>query len=95
MKVKLTILENVTRMLFKHLKNQGINEVEVTEDFYWDISQEERYNPYKEPTKFDLGQLEEDWKEMVKLDKKKEAPIAYSFVWLANLLRILGEKVVK
>ena len=95
MKIKIEELEKVTGKLFEYLKQQGLSELNIEEDYYWNIDKKERYNPYKEPSKFDLGQLKDDWNELLKIKNEDSEPLSYSFVWLAALLRLLGEKIVK
>ncbi len=94
MKIELEILEKAFKEIFQHLKNQGITGLEIEEDFYWNIDSQERYNPYKDPSNFNLGQLEDNWQEIIKISKAKSEPISYSLVWLSTLLRILGEKLI-
>jgi hypothetical protein len=95
MKIKIDELETITKKLFQHLRNQKILEFDIEEDFYWNIDKNERYNPYKKPLNLDLGQLEDDWSELVNIINSNSETISYAFVWLSNILRIIGEKKVR
>ena len=95
MKINLKLLQKTTNDLFQHLDDLNINEVEIKEDFYWNIPREHKYNPYKEPENLDVGQLQNDWDEILKISSKESEPITYALVWLSSLLRIIGEQIVK
>lgn len=95
MKIKIEELELITKKLFQHLRNQKILELDINEDFYWNIDFNERYNPYQKPSNLDLGQLEDDWNELCKIINSDSEPISFAFVWLSSILRIIGEKTVK
>jgi hypothetical protein len=94
MEIDIKTLENATKYIFQHIKDKGIKSVEIKEDFYWNISSEEKYNPYHEPTDLDLGQLSDDWLEIKKIALREKQPISYSLVWLAAIYKIMGEKIV-
>ncbi|MGL5803832.1 MAG: hypothetical protein ACRC2R_27535 [Xenococcaceae cyanobacterium] len=90
--VDLNVLEKASHIIFEYWQKEGIQKIEVEEDFYWNISTKERYDPYKEPQDLDLGQLSDDWSEIEKIASGKTEPIIYALVWLASIYKILGEK---
>ena len=69
MKIDIKILKKIIDSVFKHLDDLDLKKIEIKEDFYWEIDQKEKYNPYENPEKFDLGQLEDDWNELKKIAK--------------------------
>jgi hypothetical protein len=92
--VKISELRALTEQLFAHLEQNRCNTVDISHDYYWDIPQENRYDPYQEPQEFTLGQLSDDWAELEKILAGNSEPIAYALVWLSTVLRAIGEKVV-
>jgi len=94
MNVKVTELRLIADQLFTHLEETGRGEFEVSEDYYWAISKEEIYNPSKDPEDMTLGQLSDDWNELNAIQKTESPPIAYALVWLAAILRNIGENSV-
>lgn len=94
MHVSLEQLQNVSDRLFSHLRAQGIKSVEIAQDYYWDIPKPERYDPYHQPTNLNLGQLTDDWDELLKIVGCQKEPVGYALVWLASVLRAVGEHVV-
>ncbi|HEY0764151.1 MAG TPA: hypothetical protein VGD61_17370 [Pyrinomonadaceae bacterium] len=94
MRINVHELQHISDRLFSHLEEIGQNSVEITDDYYWEIPQELRYDAIKEPKEFDVGQLSDDWLELQQILHGTNAPISYALVWLSSLLRNIGEKVV-
>lgn len=63
-------------------------------DLYWNITDEELYNPYEDPKELTMGSLIEDWEFLQKvLDGKREI-IDYDLYKIASLLRFLGKSMI-
>lgn len=65
------------------------SEIEISNDYYWDISQDELYSPYAEPKNITLGQLSDDLEEVQRLAKSDDA-IMYDLKRLSNILKVLS-----
>lgn len=74
----------------------GRTEFEVSEDFYWNIPEKHLYSVYTPPPESELtvGQLSDDWNEVMKIASGQRPPMAYGLVWLSSLLRIVGTKLI-
>lgn len=94
MRITTDELRGISERLLAHLERNGIESVEVSEDYYWDVPTGSRYDPYKQPPELSLGQLSEDWRELHRILQGESEPISYALVWLASILRAVGEKVV-
>ena len=71
------------------------NEIYIdAEDFYWQISEDELYDPTQEPRVEELGQLSDDWSELLRLKREEEIPISYDLNRLATILKIIKKKRV-
>jgi len=81
-------------VLLQHLEESGQKEFEITEDFYWDVPADKRYEPYEEPKELTVGQLSDDWSEVTHMVNGDRELVAYGLVWLASVLRRIGEKAV-
>jgi len=92
MKVKLTDVKAITDRLFEHLANTGQEEFEITDDYYWEISKDQLYDPSSDPTDLAFGQLSHDWERLQAILKEEDPPVGYACVWLSSILRSLGEK---
>ena len=89
MRVNIDELQKIISLLLKKLKDSKGNEIELNNDYYWDISMEEIYNPYTEPKNISLGQLSDDLDEIKRLLHSDDA-IAYDLKRFANILKALG-----
>ncbi|MBP2618380.1 hypothetical protein [Chryseobacterium jejuense] len=63
-------------------------------DLYWNIIDEELYDPYKDPTELTMGSLVEDWEFLQKVLDGKREMIDYDLYKLASLLRFLGKSMI-
>jgi len=64
MEIDLNILEKASKKIFAHLNELGLKTIKIDLDFYWHIIAEEKYNPYKKPANLNIGQLEDNIKEI-------------------------------
>lgn len=94
MQIDIKDLRAISETLFSHLEEQGIESVELPTDYYWNIPREEKYDPYNTPANLNVGQLTDDWSELQKVLEGETEPLGYHLVWLAAILRAIGEKVV-
>jgi hypothetical protein len=94
MNIDIATLRSLTELLLRAVEESGIDHVEVSDDFYWEVSSGKRYNPYEQPTELTLGQLTDDWQELLKLitNQKGREPISHDLVLLSTLIRYIGEK---
>lgn len=96
MKIQLSQLRQVTEALFDHLERTGRTELDVTEDFYWNIPEKHLYSVYSAPPESELtmGQLSDDLNELTRIATGQRPPTAYALVWLSSILRVVGSKLV-
>jgi hypothetical protein len=92
MKVSTEELRRVAMALLQHLDESGQKEFDIEDDFYWEIPADKRYLPYDRPKELTMGQLSDDWSEVTKIAEGRRPPLAYALVWLAAVLRRVGEK---
>ena len=89
MKIKIDELEKAIGLLLSRFKSTLGNEVELNSDYYWNIVESDIYNPYKEPTDLTLGQLSDDWVEIIRQMENNNL-MPYETCRLANILRALA-----
>jgi len=94
MKVSTDELRGAALALLRHLDESGQKEFEIDEDFYWDVPADKRYSPYDEPKELTIGQLSDDWSEVALMTHGSRETVAYGLVWLAAVLRRVGEKAI-
>ncbi len=91
MKITTNELRTAALDLLEHLDRMGHAVVEVDDDFYWDVPESARYDRYQQPTQLTLGQLSDDLSEIRRLIDGSKEPLGYGLVWLAAILRRIGE----
>lgn len=90
MNVNIDEIEKITLFLLSELRDSNGSDVEINNDYYWDIlDDEELYNPYEEPKDLTLGQLSFDLDAIQRLANSDDA-IAYDLKRLASILRALS-----
>ncbi len=52
------------KKLLDHLADSGHTKVSLENDYYWFISKADRYNVYRQPSEWTIGQLSDDWNEL-------------------------------
>jgi hypothetical protein len=85
-------LRRLALLLLEHVDAISPQAVEIDDDFYWDVPAEARYDAYGEPKTHTVGQLSDDWRELQRLLKGERPPIGHALVWLAAILRRIGER---
>ncbi|MBP2168266.1 hypothetical protein J2125_001458 [Erwinia toletana] len=91
MEIDLDVLESAVQKIFSDMRSQGVNSVPLEADFYWNIPSEALYDPYNKPADLDIGQLEEDYENLVQTSKR-DLLIGYNLKNISVLLRYLSEK---
>lgn len=92
MKVSTEELRRAALTLLQHVEESGQKEIEIAEDFYWDVPAEQRYAPYEEPKGLTVGQLSDEWSEVSQMVNGDRECVSYGLVWLAAVLRRVGER---
>jgi hypothetical protein len=91
MKITTKDLRDIFQVLSEHLDGTDQSTTEVPWDFYWDISADELYDPYLEPKDLSLGQLSDDWADLLKISSGEMPAVGYALVWLSSVLRAVGQ----
>ena len=90
-KITVPELKAAAELLLSHLERHSASEIEIKDDFYWDVPEPKRYDKYEEPKQFDVGQLSDDVNELRRIATGAASPAGYGLVWLAAVLRRIGE----
>jgi len=91
MEMDLNVLEGAVKKIFSDMRDRGLDNISLDADFYWSIPSEMIYDPYTEPTDLNIGQLEEDYKNLVQMSNENLL-IGHNLKNVAVLLRYLSEK---
>lgn len=91
MKVQLEELRSAFDQLMKYVEETRGASIDLQKDLYWYIPTPEVYNFKSGPTDLVLGSLEDNWEAISKIGRHEKEPLEYALVWMASLLRLLGE----
>mgnify|MGYP001186336132 CR=1 FL=1 len=92
MNITVRELRQMCEHLFHYLESSEQASVDLSVDYYWDIPKQFRYNPYQQPEELNLGQISDDWIELNNILNGEREPTRYALVWLASILRAVGEE---
>lgn len=96
MQIDLKVLQRAIDITLKDLElSYGTSVVEVSDELYWEIPAQARYNVQEDPCAkgekgLCIGQLSEDY-EFLELTVAGDEPIPRALKWAANILLRLGE----
>ena len=94
MNVNIKELELIIKLLLSKIQmQQGMNII-LDNDYYWNIPQEELYNPYSEPKNLTLGQLSDDLKEIERLLICEDDAISYDLNRVACILKAISDNAI-
>ncbi len=88
MDIELSDLKAIFFKEIEHLEALGYETIEIPVDTYWNIPQDQRYDPYHEPGHLDLGQLSDDWQMLQNRCIGKREPLAYDLVWFSTICEL-------
>jgi hypothetical protein len=93
--VSVAFLRHAAEVLLNHVEEVAGAEVSLEADYFWAIPAPSRYDVTSEPTSLTIGQLTESLEFLQHAADNPDARVARSLVWLADLLRAVGEEVPK
>lgn len=94
MRVTTDELRRATAILLAHLDGTGRREIDLGDDYYWDVAAEQRHDMRQQPELLGVGQLSDDLAELRALLREAREPVGYALVWLSHVLRAVGERAV-
>ncbi|MGW1176025.1 hypothetical protein ACWD4P_20195 [Kitasatospora sp. NPDC002543] len=65
--------------------------VALDKDYFWSIPSDEMYDVMKNPETLTIGQLTESWQHLRDLLADEDRALGYHLVWLADVLRAIGQ----
>jgi hypothetical protein len=93
LRVPLDRLRAVVELVLAHLAETEGDAVGLERDHFWSIPAEKIYDVYKEPDGLTIGQLSESWQHLEQVLDGKSDALNYHLVWLADVLRAIGQEV--
>lgn len=92
--VSLTELRRTIDLLMDHVAAAADGDtVDLDQDYFWSIGEDELYEVYNTPSDLTLGQLSWSWGHLTDLLSDPDGAIGYHLVWLSEVLRAIGHKI--
>jgi hypothetical protein len=85
-------LRTVAGRLFDHLDAIGVTHVELPNDYYWEVTPDQRYDPTRDPEDFTLEQIAHDLERLREVASGREEPVAHALHWLSAILREVAQQ---
>jgi hypothetical protein len=95
MKIELDNLLEIIDVLKQNVAELFPDGIDIElEDFYWEIPEKLLFDPINGPGELTLGQLNEDWLELLRLLTEENIPISYDLKRLSIILQIIRIKSI-
>ena len=94
-RVPVVLLRRASELLLDHLESVEGDAILLDKDYYWVIAAEQLYDAYTEPSTFTVGQLSECVESLERIVDDPALSTSLALVWLADLLRSIGQTVVR
>ncbi|MFE4517883.1 hypothetical protein ACFRMQ_27255 [Kitasatospora sp. NPDC056783] len=65
--------------------------VTLDKDYFWSVPPDERYDVTRKPGELTIGQLSESCRHLRDLLADEDRALGYHLVWLADVLRAIGQ----
>lgn len=95
MVIDMKFLELVTQKLRDYFHESNIKELNINKEFYWSIYENEKYDNYKEPSNFTVGQISENIENLREIVEGKREPTIFALKWLGEILIATGETDIR
>ncbi|MGU3375223.1 hypothetical protein [Chryseobacterium sp. M5A1_1a] len=92
MNIKISDVKRLMHILLDKLDDDQT--IITDKDLYWNILDEDLYNPYKEPVSFTMGSLAEDCEFLQNVLKGEREVIDLDLYKLASILKCLGKEAI-
>jgi hypothetical protein len=93
--IDVDLLERASALLIRHLKEQAGAEVLLDHDYYWSVPATQVYDVYQAPKDLTIGQITECMEWLGAVVEDPERALVYHLVWLADVLRAVGETIAE
>ncbi|MFE7593575.1 hypothetical protein ACFU6K_29630 [Kitasatospora sp. NPDC057512] len=65
----------------------------LDKDHFWSVPADGLYDVYQAPGELTIGQLSESWQHLTDLLAEPDRAVGYHLVWLADVLRAIGQDI--
>jgi hypothetical protein len=93
--VEIQFLEDVFEILIRHLRAIHGQSVELEDDEFWQVPLDRMYDLARLPEDLDVGRLADSLEWLTLVVAEPEKSLAFHLVYFADVLRAIGQSVVR
>ncbi|WP_326601212.1 hypothetical protein OG930_01830 [Streptomyces sp. NBC_01799] len=91
MQIPLDQLRRAFDLALRHIEAAAGSTVTLEHDYFWSVPGDELYDVHNEPTAITIGQLSESWQHLEGLLADEDRAVGHHLVWLADVIRAIGQ----
>ncbi|MFJ5634352.1 hypothetical protein ACIQF5_17130 [Streptomyces goshikiensis] len=88
-------LRRAFEVALQHIEVSVGETVALERDYFWSVPGDELYDVLNEPRTITIGQLSESWQHLEDLLAEPDRVVGHHLVWLADVLRAIGQDVTR
>ncbi|MGV8856952.1 hypothetical protein [Rhodoglobus sp.] len=90
-KVDVSALESALRMALARVVERRGPVLAIPHEYFWSIPVDAMYDVTQSPAEFTIGQLSDSIRSLEAIVSGEHEPIDYDLVWIADVLRAIGQ----
>ncbi|MFG3545664.1 hypothetical protein [Streptomyces clavifer] len=91
LRIPLDQLRTAFELALQHIEASAGSAVALEHDYFWSVPGDELYEVLNEPRTITIGQLSESWQHLEDLLADPNRAVGHHLVWLADVLRAIGQ----
>ncbi|MDT0453632.1 hypothetical protein [Streptomyces hesseae] len=91
LQIPLVQLRNVFDAVIRHMEASAGHTVALRNEYFWSVPGDGLYDVLNEPKVLTIGQLSESWQHLEDLLVHQDGALGYHLVWLADIIRAIGQ----
>ncbi|MFI5639509.1 hypothetical protein ACIA8H_19115 [Streptomyces goshikiensis] len=91
LRIPLEQLRTAFELALQHIEASAGSAVALEHDYFWSVPGDELYDVPNEPGTITIGQLSESWQHLEDLLANPNRVVGHHLVWLADVLRAIGQ----
>ncbi|MET8331424.1 hypothetical protein [Streptomyces sp. NPDC005181] len=94
LQIPLDQLRHAFELVLRHVEASAGSTVTLEHDYFWSVPGDELYEVHNEPRAITIGQLSESWQHLEGLLADEDRVVSHHLVWLADVIRAIGQDTV-
>ncbi|MFE9794816.1 hypothetical protein ACFYRL_24110 [Streptomyces goshikiensis] len=88
-------LRRAFELALHHIEASAGETVALERYYFWSVPGDELYDVLNEPRTITIGQLSESWQHLEDLLAEPDRAVGHHLVWLADVLRAIGQDATR